>query len=156
MKPIPVALLLLFLTFPALADTLTGRVVKIADGDTLTILIAGNEQKRIRLSEIDTPERGQPWSRKAKQALTDKVAQETIDVEVVTTDRYGRTVGKIWLGERDINRELVAEGHAWVYRKYMTDQTLLEDEGAPREARRGLWGLPEAERMPPWEWRRKY
>ena len=113
----PIFVVLLLLAAPALADTLTGRVVKVADGDTLTILIAGNEQKRIRLSEIDTPERGQPWSRKAKDALTDKVAGATVSVEAVTIDRYGRTVGKVWLDGRDINRELVAEGHAWVYRK---------------------------------------
>ena len=59
---------------------------------------------------------------------------------MVTLDRYGRTVDKVWLDGRDINRELVAEGHAWVYRKYMTDETLLEDGQAARETRRGYGG----------------
>ena len=93
MKPKGFAVLLLLLAVPAFAESLIGRVVKIADGNTISILAAGKEQKRIRLSEIDAPERGQPWSRKSKQALTDKVAGETVSVEVVTTDRFGRAVG---------------------------------------------------------------
>jgi len=70
----------------------------------------------------------------------------------VNVDRYGRSVGKIWLGERDINRELVTEGHAWVYRQYMTDASLLQDEQAARSRELGLWSLDNP--IPPWEWRR--
>ena len=62
-------------------------------------------------------------------------------------------VGHVYLSDRDINREMVREGHAWVYRQYLEDQSLLEDERVAREARKGVWGLPEAERAPPWEWR---
>ncbi len=54
---------------------------------------------------------------------------------------------------RDINWEMVREGHAWVYRKYLRDLTLLEDEAAARQEQRGLWALPEAKRVDPWEWR---
>ena len=71
----------------------------------------------------------------------------------MNTDRYGRTVGHVYLGDRHINREMVREGHAWVYRKYLEDQSLLEDEEVAREAGEGMWGLPETERLPPWEWR---
>ena len=92
---------------------------------------------------------------RAKQALSDKVFGRVVDVVEVDRDRYGRVVGRIYLSSRDINRELVAEGHAWVYRKYMRDETLLADEAAARDAGLGLWSLPEAERVPPWEWRRK-
>jgi endonuclease YncB( thermonuclease family) len=73
----------------------------------------------------------------------------------VDWDRYGRLVGKVWLDGRDVNKELVVEGHAWVYRKYMLDATLLDDEVSARAAGRGLWFLPEAEWTPPWEWRRR-
>jgi endonuclease YncB( thermonuclease family) len=65
-------------------------------------------------------------------------------VRVVDTDRYGRTVGHVYVEERHINRELVREGHAWVYRKYLQDETLLDDEAHARENEMGLWGLPES------------
>jgi endonuclease YncB( thermonuclease family) len=133
-------------------ETLEGRVVSIADGDTLTLLVDRSEH-RIRLSEIDTPERGQDWSRRAREALTEKVGGEHVRVEVETVDRYGRSVGKIWLDSRDINREMVSEGHAWVYRKYLRDPTLLQDEAGARNAAVGLWTLPDP--VPPWEWRRE-
>jgi hypothetical protein len=89
---------------------------------------------------------------KAKQALSAKVYGEVVRVEVTDTDRYGRTVGHVYVGDRHINREMVREGHAWVPRKYLEDQTLLEDEKVAREAGEGLWGLSEADRAPPWEW----
>lgn len=138
---------------PALrAETLTGKVVSIADGDTITVLV-DRVQVKVRLAEIDTPERGQPWSKRAKQALTDKIAGHVVQVETKFNDRYGRRVGHVRYSGRDINREMVREGHAWVYRQWMRDQTLLDDESHARAARAGLWGLPEADRVPPWEWR---
>jgi endonuclease YncB( thermonuclease family) len=105
------------------------------------------------LAEIDTPERGQPWATRSKQALSDKVFRKQVDVRIVDTDRYGRTVGHVWLGDRHVNREMVREGHAWVYRQYMRDETLLEDEAHAREAEIGLWSLPESQHLPPWDWR---
>jgi endonuclease YncB( thermonuclease family) len=109
----------------------------------------------VRLSEIDTPERGQPWYQRAKDALAEKVAARVVSVEEVDRDRYGRLVGKVWLGGRDINREMVAGGHAWVYRRYLRDPSLLEDENRAQAALLGLWRLPETQRTPPWEWRRR-
>ena len=89
-------LILLVLAFPAWAAQLTGEVVAITDGDTLTLL-ADRTQHKIRLAEIDTPESGQPWGNRARQALADKVFRKPVRVEVADVDRYGRTVGKIWL-----------------------------------------------------------
>ena len=131
------------------------RVVGITDGDTVTVLgdfSGGDPQKRLRLTEIDTPERGQPWSARARQALADKVFQRQVRVASQGEDRYGRLLGRIYLGDRDINREMVREGHAWVYRQYSSDIWLLQDEKAARDGRAGLWSLPDPE--PPWEWRR--
>lgn len=136
---------------PTLDEDLHGRVVSITDGDTLKIL-TGTQQVKIRLAEIDTPEREQPWGTRAKQALSDKVFGKDVRVKVVDTDRHGRTVGKIWLDSRDINREMVREGHAWVYRKCMKDKSLLDDEDHARKEKLGLWSLPDV--VPPWEWRR--
>ena len=146
-----VLLLLALLPAVSVGETLLGRVVAVADGDTLTLLTSNREQVRIRLAEIDTPERRQPWGSRARQALANAVLQKEIRVEVVDVDRYDRVVGRIWLGNRDVNRELVAEGHAWVYRQYMTDRSLLDDEAAARSASRGLWG--DSRPIPPWEYR---
>jgi endonuclease YncB( thermonuclease family) len=134
------------------AETLTGKVVKVADGDTLTMLVDAQRVK-VRLAEIDAPERGQPWGRRAKQALTEKVAGHVVQVETKFNDRYGRRVGHVTCSGRDINRELVREGQAWVYRHWLRDQTLLDDESHARAVRAGLWSLPDTERVPPWEWR---
>ena len=136
---------------PTLDEDLHGRVVSITDGDTLKIL-TGTQQVKIRLAEIDTPEREQPWGTRAKQALSDKVFGKDVRVKVVDTDRHGRTVGKIWLDSRDINREMVREGHAWVYRKCMKDKSLLDDEDHARKEKLGLWSLPDP--VPPWKWRK--
>ena len=134
------------------AETLTGKVVSVADGDTITILVDSAPVK-IRLAEIDAPERGQPWGKRAQQALTGKVAGHVVQVETKFNDRYGRRVGHVVYSGRDINRELVREGHAWVYRHWLRDPTLLDDEAQARDARAGLWRLPEPERIPPWQWR---
>jgi endonuclease YncB( thermonuclease family) len=133
------------------APALQGEVVGIADGDTLTLLV-DDVQYRIRLAEIDAPEGGQPWGSRARQALADKVFRAQVRIDVVDLDRYGRTVGKVWLEDRDINREMVREGHAWVYRRYLTDPSLIEDETAARSAGSGLWAQSGA--IPPWRWRR--
>jgi endonuclease YncB( thermonuclease family) len=109
-------LLLLVIPISVEAETLTGRVVGVTDGDTIMVLVEERTIK-VRLAEIDTPERGQPWASRAKQALSDEVFQENVEVRVVTTDRYGRTVGHVWIGDRHINREMIRQGHAWVYRQ---------------------------------------
>jgi len=136
------------------AESITGKVVKVADGDTITIL-AEREQVRVRLANIDTPERRQPWAKKAKRALADLVAGEWVEVEVLDIDRYGRTVGLVLVSGIEANRALVAAGHAWVYPRYNRDPELPDIEAAARAAGRGLWSLPAAERVPPWEWRQQ-
>lgn len=134
-----------------LATTLVGWVVKIADGDTLTMLIDGR-QERIRLSDIDTPERKQPYGTRAKQALANLTFGKTISVETTKRDRYGRVIGRVTVDGVDVNAELVRLGYAWVYRKYSNDAELLRLEQTARNERLGLWADGNA--IPPWEWRR--
>ena len=132
-------------------------VVGVTDGDTVTLLVdgaRGPEQSRLRLTEIDTPERGQPWGTRARRALADKVFQRRVRVASEGEDRYGRLLGRIYVEGRDVNREMVQEGHAWVYRRYSSDIWLLEDERAAKDAGVGLWSLPATDQVPPWEWRR--
>jgi endonuclease YncB( thermonuclease family) len=146
------ALALLALSAPATAEFFEGRVVKVVDGDTIDVLV-GRESRRVRLFGIDTPERGQPWANKAKQALARRVFGKQVRVNDVATDRYGRTVGEVYADNVCVGCELVREGNAWVYRHYTDDPVLYELEAEARAAKRGLWSLPEAQRVPPWEWR---
>ena len=137
----------------ASAAEIAGRVVGITDGDTLTLLDEARRQVRVRLAEIDTPERRQPYGDRARQALSDLAFGKAVRVDVQDTDRYGRAIGRVRKGAVDVNAEMVRRGAAWVYRQYSRDPSLLRLEEEARAARRGLWALPEAERTPPWEWR---
>jgi endonuclease YncB( thermonuclease family) len=135
------------------------RVVRVFDGDTVEVVRdpategGRTERLRIRLHGIDAPERGQPWSRRAREALAERALGKRVRINAVDTDRYGRTVGELYADDVCVGCELVREGHVWVYRHYTDDRVLIALEADARAARRGLWALPEAERVPPWEWR---
>jgi len=148
---VTVALALWMTVTSASAATLVGRVVKIADGDTLTIVV-DDRQEKIRLSDIDTPERRQPYGTRAKQALADLTFGKTITVLTTTRDRYGRVIGHITVDGLDVNAELVRLGYAWVYRRYSKDAELLRLEEIARTEGFGLWA--DSNPIPPWEWRR--
>ena len=135
----------------AVAAILEGRVVKIADGDTLTMVVDG-QQERIRLSDIDTPERKQPFGMRAKQALAEMTFGKNISVFTTTRDRYGRVIGHVTAEGVDVNAELIRLGYAWVYRRYSDDAELIRLEEAARNERLGLWA--DSDPIPPWEWRR--
>jgi endonuclease YncB( thermonuclease family) len=136
------------------AEGIKGKVVGISDGDTITVLTPEKEQVKVRLAEIDTPEACQPYGARARQILSDLAFSKNVRVVVVDRDRYGRTVGRVYAGNLDVNAEMVRSGAAWVYREYSSDAFLLDVEEEARSAKRGIWALPEAERSPPWEWRR--
>lgn len=139
---------------PLLAETIDCRVVAIADGDTLTCLTVGKRQIKVRLAEIDTPEKAQPYGTRSRQALSELVFGKQVQLHVQDTDRYGRTVARVSVDRQDVNREMVNRGAAWVYRAYNKDRSLLQVEAEAKAGRRGLWGLPETDRTPPWEWRK--
>ena len=153
----PFALLvLLLLAGPLPAAEYAGRVTSISDGDTLALLVpdgASYRQVKVRLGEIDTPESRQPYGERAKQTLSDLAFGKPARVVVQDTDKYGRTVGRVYVGNLDVNAEMIGRGAAWVYRDYAKDPSLYRLENEAKAAKRGLWGLPEAQRMPPWEWR---
>lgn len=164
MRPILVLACLLLATLgasPAHADddtrtVLTGAVTKVIDADTVDVQLASGPI-RIRLHGIDSPERGQPWEDESTAALKQRILGKQVDVEPFQQDRYDHLVGIIFLGDIDINAELVQQGHAWAYRRYMkkADAALCADEAQARLAKRGLWSLPKNERIAPWEWRRR-
>lgn len=140
---------------PRSDNALRGRVVGVQDGDTLTLLTADRRQVKIRLAEIDAPERRQPFGQRSRQMLAERVHGREVRLQVSGVDRYQRTVARAYLGELDVNREMVRLGGAWVYRAYNTDRSLLAVEEEARRGGAGLWALPEAQRLPPWQWRRR-
>jgi endonuclease YncB( thermonuclease family) len=140
------------------ADTLTGRVVRVTDGDTIMILDAGNAQHKIRLTGIDAPERGQAYGTKSKEHLSDSVAGKFVVVEYEKRDRYEWILGKVLLSGDDVNLEQVRAGLAWHYKKYQGEQTVADRvrysdaEMDARRHERGLWGDPSP--VPPWDYRK--
>lgn len=139
---------------PAAEFDLEGRVVKIIDGDSLSLLDAGNRQHTIRLYGIDTPEWDQPHGKAAKRALAELVDRRRVGVVAVDTDTFGRTVGTVYVGERDINLAMVEAGHAWWFTRYAPyERHLAAAEEQARASRAGLWSADEP--VPPWHWRRR-
>lgn len=149
-KTLLAALAVLLLTSRP-SEACVGQVVGVTDGDTIKVLCEGIQTK-VRLNQIDAPERGQPFGSKAKEGLSNLVFGRTVRLEVVDTDRYGRAVATVWLGETDANREMVRRGLAWIYRKYLRDPTLIEVEAEAKSSGRGLWADPNP--IPPWEFRK--
>lgn len=140
------------------AATIEGRVVGVADGDTITVLDSDNTQHKIRLSGIDAPEKKQPFGNRSKDSLSAMVFDKTVTVETDKKDRYGRDVGKVQVKGVDANLVQVQRGFAWHYKAYEREQSAndrkLYDfaEHEAREAKRGLWVDPAP--VPPWEFRK--
>ena len=153
-----IALLLFMVHSLALAETLTGRVAQVTDGDTIVVLDADNAQHKIRLTGIDAPERKQAFGTKSKEHLSESVAGKFVVVEYEKRDYYKRILGKVLLNNQDMNLEQIKAGLAWHYKKYQkeqipTDRELYsKSEIEAREAKRGLWHDPEP--VPPWEYRK--
>ena len=140
-------------------QTLTGRVVTIADGDTITVLDATETQHRIRLAGIDAPELHQAFGNQSKQSLSEMIFGRDVTVSYQKIDQYGRIVGKILLDGRDINLEQIKAGMAWHYKYYENEQTQEDRQGYAsaeedaRAARRGLWQDPNP--IEPYEFRKE-
>ena len=133
---------------------LSGRIIEVHDGDTATLLDDGNKKYRIRFYGIDAPESKQSYGRNAGNALRDKILGANVRVLVVNVDNYGRAVGKVILGERYINLEMVNDGMAWYYASYARNEKELEAaEHYARSRKAGLWS--ESDPEAPWNWRRK-
>ena len=147
---------------------LSGHVVSVADGDTLTLIDAQQQTHRVRLQGIDAPEKAQPFGRKSKDNLTRLVLNKPVRVEWDHRDRYDRIIGKVWVQPDscptcpltlDAGHAQLTVGLAWWYRAYASEQS-PQDRGAyafseqeARAKRAGLWRQPNP--VPPWEWRRR-
>jgi endonuclease YncB( thermonuclease family) len=127
-------------------------VVGIADGDTLTVLCNGNEQVKIRLAEIDAPEKKQPFGNRSKQSLAGMCFQKQAVIKPQTKDRYGRTVARVICDGVDANVEQVKRGMAWIYDRYVRDRSLYAIQDKARASKVGLWA--DDKPVKPWEYRR--
>ncbi len=126
-------------------------VIGIADGDTLTVL-EDKRQIKIRLANIDAPEKSQAFGHRSKQSLSDLCYGKDATYLVQDIDRYGRTVAVVTCDGVEANRAQVERGMAWVYLKYNKDAVLPDLQERARANRSGLWA--DSEPSPPWDWRK--
>jgi endonuclease YncB( thermonuclease family) len=165
----PLLLALILATSSVCADPLTGRVVGIADGDTITLLDDNRQQHKIRLVGIDAPEKAQPFGQKSKTSLSAMVFNREVEIVGSKRDRYGRSLGKVMAADpncnapacpkiHDVNLMQVMSGMAWWYRQYAAEQSPKDREDyevaefQAKSQRRGLWA--DKNPVPPWEWRK--
>ena len=133
-------------------ETIIGKVVAITDGDTFKLLTKDSTLIKVRLANIDCPERKQPFSKIAKQFVSDAIFSKTVTIYVLKKDRYRRSIGNVIYDDSlSLCHELVKHGLAWHYRKYSKDSLLQALEDDARKKKIGLWQDKNA--MAPWEWR---
>lgn len=130
----------------------SGNVVSVADGDTFTMLDAANQQVKVRLHGIDCPERAQDFGQVARQKLSALVFNQPVRLEVMDTDRYGRTVAIVYTQNGlCVNEELLKAGLAWHYTRYDDNEAWARMEKEARKNKTGLWSQPQP--VAPWNWR---
>lgn len=156
MRFLAVLLLLFAAAGTACADTMTGVVVVIIDGDTVLFKPdhahpAGRAFLKIRLADIDAPEHDQPYGEAATQALAARVLHQRVAIETVATDVYGRTLARIRLDGDEVGADLVRRGLAWAGTRSGQASALKAAQRQARLAHRGLW--QDAAPVPPWTWR---
>ncbi|EDI0544713.1 micrococcal nuclease [Salmonella enterica subsp. enterica serovar Adelaide] len=133
------------------AAEIKGNVIRVLDGDTIEVL-QDNKPVRIRLANIDAPEKKQAYGHWSTNQLKGLLAAQLVTVTYTQTDRYGRIIGRVFTANGiEANRLMVKSGAAWVYEQYNTDKALPALQRTAQEQKRGLWA--ESNPMPPWEWR---
>lgn len=156
----------LFLTSTSFAHepirTVTGTVTKVSDGDTIHVTTPEKTKLRVRLYGMDAPETprinqhtghinkaGQPYGKESWKALEAKIGQKRARLDILDIDRYKRMVGMIWIGNRNINLEMVREGYAEAYTEFLKEPyrgQFIQAEKEARSTRRGIWSLPDYEK----------
>ena len=127
------------------------KIKRVVDGDTVHVFYQ-DEVYKIRLTEIDAPERDQPYGSNSTEYLKSLLKEGMVDVDISGTDRYGRKLGRLYWRGKDINRELVSAGYAWVYDQYVTDNSFFENQSKARNSKKGLW--EDQNPLEPWNWRK--
>jgi endonuclease YncB( thermonuclease family) len=154
-----VFLCLLFFTIFSFAEELIGKVIKVSDGDTITVLDSNNQKYKIRLKGIDAPESQQVYGDISTQSLSELVYDKEVIVTWDKKDKYYRILGKVIVDGRDVNYEQLKKGLAWYYKQYEKDlsdedkKKYSEAEEWARNYTEGLW--VDSNSIPPWEFRRR-
>ena len=152
-------LCLLFFTLVSFAEELIGKVIKVSDGDTITVLDSNNQKHKIRLKGIDAPESQQTYGDISTQSLSELVYDKEVFVNWDKKDKYYRILGKVIVDGNDANYEQLTKGLAWYYKQYEKDlsdedkKRYSEAEEWARNYTEGLWA--DSNSIPPWEFRRK-
>jgi micrococcal nuclease len=151
---VPIGILFAFIATASFAQTITGKIISVLDGDTIEVLHTRHAE-RIRLNGIDCPEKDQAFGKRAKQAASALVNGKEVTLQRFGKDKYGRTIADILLPDgTNVNHTLVKDGWCWWYRKYVSGNVELEKlEKEAREAKKGLWS--DTNPTPPWEWRKR-
>jgi endonuclease YncB( thermonuclease family) len=147
---LPVLIASTLFSLPSHSDTMRGKVLYVIDGDTIQLLSNGKEE-RIRLAEIDTPETSQRYGNVAKQALAKWIDGDVVKVIYNKRGHYGRIIGTVYHNGTNINEKLVAEGHAWHFKRYSDSAKLSSLESKARNLGIGLWANPNP--VAPWDYR---
>lgn len=133
------------------AEVLIGKVTRVLDGDTVHLDTEDGETTTIRLEGVDAPEKDQRFGPQATRWLIHQLSGNRVQAEISDTDRYGRSLGHLYVDDRWINQELVEAGFAWHYVQYSKDVRLAEAQNNARSEPRGLW--VDARKVAPWDWR---
>ena len=148
-----ISILASFIALVSCASTLHGKVVRVADGDTITVLADGNVQNKIRLNRIDAPEKKQAYGEASRKCLAGMVAGKVVQVRWEKKDRYGRILGDVFIGDVNVNLQMVQSGLAWHYKNYDDTEAFAVAEREAREKKVGLW--KESDPTAPWEFRKQ-
>lgn len=152
MKPILILLFLLLSSLNLGSSTIKGKVIKITDGDSITILTNANRQVKIRLNGIDCPERGQDFGTKAANLTKKLCTGKIVIVDSIGTDRYRRVLGVVWVDTVNVNEELMRNGLAWRY-KYNKSEHYLQLEQKARKQKLNIWSMKNP--VAPWDFRKQ-
>ena len=154
-----ICILLLLLSPLSFAEELTGKVIKVSDGDTITVLDSNNQKYKVRLQGIDAPETQQAFGETSRQSLASLVYDKEVIILWDKRDKYARILGKVIVDGRDANYEQLKKGLAWYYKQYENDlsdedkERYSEAEAWARNYTEGLW--TDSKSIPPWEFRHK-
>lgn len=147
-------LILIFFLLPALvfAQEMSGLVVYVSDGDTFHLRLPSGEKLKVRVADIDCPERAQSYGLEAKEFVINEIMDREIVIDIMKTDRYGRKVARVKYDTKDLSEELIINGFAWHYKQYSNDPELEKLEKEARQKGEKIWS--EKNPVAPWEFRK--
>lgn len=147
-------LLFFFILLPGIGlSQITGKVTYVSDGDTFHLITSEGNKIKVRVADIDCPERSQDYGLEAKEFVVREIKDKTVSLQIKETDRYRRKVAFVTYSGKDLSEELLKNGLAWHYKRYSNKEYLGNLEMIAKESGKGLWSV--ANPIAPWEWRKQ-